>query len=116
MLFEVWQYAHLPMFLGIAVAGVGFERTIDPHGGGLWILCAAAATLTAAIAVVGATSGTGGHRVAGQLALSAGMACLAPLAAQLPHLAVVAILLAACGAQTLLGIQPAETAVRRAAA
>jgi low temperature requirement protein LtrA len=29
VMFQIWHYAHLPMFLGIGVAGVGFEHLIS---------------------------------------------------------------------------------------
>ena len=54
ILFQVWHYAHLPMFLGIGVAGVGFQRLISlkaeeqlKRGEGL-VLCSALAVLMAA--------------------------------------------------------------------
>ena len=34
ILFQVWHFAHLPLFLGIGVAGVGFERMISLQSGG----------------------------------------------------------------------------------
>jgi low temperature requirement protein LtrA len=60
--FRIWNYAHLPLFLGIGVAGVGFEHTIALQGeerlqaAQSWILCVAVATLMAALIAVGATS------------------------------------------------------------
>ena len=114
--FDLWQYAHLPMFLGIAVAGVGFERTIAQGGGETWMLCAGCAVLTAAIAAIGGTSGASRKQVAGQLWISIAMAALAGAAGHLPGVAVVLLLLGmACG-QTLLGAPPAATAARRLAA
>jgi low temperature requirement protein LtrA len=113
---ELWQYAHLPMFLGIAVSGVGFQRMISHEGGETWILCVGSAILTAALATIGATSGAGPKRVAGQVALSVAMAGLGVVASHLPGVAVVGLLLGLCGGQTLLGNQPAATAARRLAA
>jgi len=66
--FHVWSYAHLPLYLAIAVAGVGVEHvivtaTIAPlHAAEGWILCAAVAALMAAIIVIDATR----HRVRGR--------------------------------------------------
>jgi low temperature requirement protein LtrA len=114
--FEIWQYAHLPMFLGIGVAGVGFEHMIEPHGGGNWILCVAVATLTAAVAVIGATIAGSRWRLAGQLTLSGTMAALGMVAPQLPSVAVVLILLTLCGAQTLAANRSGQPVARRAAA
>ena len=65
--FHVWSYAHLPLYLAIAVAGVGVEHvivtaTIAPlHTAEGWIVCAAVAALMAAIIVIDATR----HRVRG---------------------------------------------------
>ena len=62
ILFQVWHYAHLPLFLGIGVAGVGFERMISLQSGGrltggeAWVLCTAVAVSMAALISIGATS------------------------------------------------------------
>jgi low temperature requirement protein LtrA len=62
VMFQIWHYAHLPMFLGIGVAGVGFEHLISLQNSGqltgteAWVLCSAVAVLTAALASIGATS------------------------------------------------------------
>jgi low temperature requirement protein LtrA len=61
-LFQVWHYAHLPMFLGIGVAGIGFEHLITLQSGEqltgkeVWILCSAIAVLMTALIGVAATS------------------------------------------------------------
>ena len=66
--FHVWSYAHLPLYLAIAVAGVGVEHvivtaTIAPlQAAEGWILCAAVAALMAAIIVIDATR----HHVRGR--------------------------------------------------
>jgi low temperature requirement protein LtrA len=107
--FQVWQYAHLPMFLGIAVAGVGFEHLISldgsHHMSGAegWILCAAAALLMSALTCIGATAGLSKRRVAGQLGLTITAAGLGAVAAELHRVAVVLTLLLLCVGQTLLG-------------
>jgi low temperature requirement protein LtrA len=114
--FDLWQYAHLPMFLGIAVAGVGFERTIAHAGGETWMLCVGCAVLTASIAAIGGTSGAPGRQVAGQVGLSIAMTGLAGAAGHLPGVVVVILLLGMVCSQTLLGNQPSATAARRLAA
>lgn len=61
ILFHVWSYAHLPLFLAIGVAGVGFERLISKQGramldsSGASILCSAVLVLMFALATLGAT-------------------------------------------------------------
>jgi len=58
--FHVWTYAHLPLYLGIAVTGVGVEHliaTAQPlHVDEAWILCSAMATVMIALTVIGAVS------------------------------------------------------------
>jgi low temperature requirement protein LtrA len=59
-LFNVWAYAHLPLYLGIGVAGVGAEHAIrfapvgHFHAGEAWMLCAGLATAMAAITTIAA--------------------------------------------------------------
>lgn len=97
------------MFLGIAVAGVGFEHLISLDGGHHmsgaegWILCAAAALLMSALTCIGATAGSSMRRVAGQLGLTVTAAGLGAVAADLHRVAVVLTLLLLCVGQTLLG-------------
>jgi low temperature requirement protein LtrA len=58
--FHVWSYAHLPLYLAIAVTGVGLEHVIVTsttsavHAAELGILGAAIAALVAALAVIAA--------------------------------------------------------------
>jgi low temperature requirement protein LtrA len=60
--FHIWSYAHLPFYLGIAVAGVGVEHiittaTAEPlHLPEVVILSAAVALVMLALGVIGATS------------------------------------------------------------
>jgi len=62
LLFYVWNYAHLPLFLGIAVSGIGIYHVIAlPSGthlpaGEAKILALAVATLMFALITIGATS------------------------------------------------------------
>ena len=59
---RIWNYTHLPLFLGIGVAGVGFEHTISLHGDEIlhpnqvWILCFAVGLLMIALIAISATS------------------------------------------------------------
>jgi low temperature requirement protein LtrA len=59
--FHVWSYVHLPLYLGIAVLGVGFERVIEtatdaplPMSEAL-ILAGAAAAVALALGAIGLT-------------------------------------------------------------
>ena len=64
--FHVWSYAHIPLYLGIAVAGVGVEHVITRsteaplHAAEGWILCSAIATLMGALIVIDVTRNRGG--------------------------------------------------------
>jgi len=59
--FQVWSYAHLPLYLGIAVAGVGLERVIETATDAplppsqAAILSVAAATIVLSMGVIGLT-------------------------------------------------------------
>jgi low temperature requirement protein LtrA len=67
--FHAWAYAHFPLYLGIAVAGVGVEHIIHIaahgylHATETWILCGALATAMAAVTTIAATrqDGTARH-------------------------------------------------------
>jgi low temperature requirement protein LtrA len=74
--FEIWHYAHLPLFLGIAVAGVGFQRAIEGHDG-TGILFAAYTTLSLAVVTMGASRSRGAKPLwyGWAIALLAGAAC-----------------------------------------
>jgi low temperature requirement protein LtrA len=60
--FHVWTYAHLPLYLAIAVTGAGLEHVIATasdaplHSTEAWILSGAVATVMAAMVVIGATT------------------------------------------------------------
>jgi len=62
LLFYVWNYAHLPLFLGIAVSGIGIYHVIAlPSGtrlpaGEAKILASAIAAMMASLTTIGATS------------------------------------------------------------
>ena len=59
--FQVWNYGHLPLYLGIAVTGVGLEHVIakatkEPlHTGEVAILSGAIAAITMALLLLAAT-------------------------------------------------------------
>lgn len=69
--FHVWSYAHLPLYLAIAVTGVGLEHVIATatdaplHAGEALILCGAASALMGAMTVIGATSHRHSHSPGG---------------------------------------------------
>ena len=62
LLFQIWSYAHLPLYLCVAVVGVGVEHTIAlPQGAHLhredaWILNTAAAALMTTLTIIDFTS------------------------------------------------------------
>ena len=65
--FVVWSYAHLPLYLGIAVAGVGIEHIVKIapdghlHGAEAWILGGAVTLLMLALTAIGMTSERAQH-------------------------------------------------------
>lgn len=62
LLFQIWSYAHLPLYLSVAVVGVGVEHVVSlPPGVHLhredaWILTGAAAALMTTLTNIGFTS------------------------------------------------------------
>src|SRR5262249_48761899 len=62
LLFHIWSYAHLPLYLGIAIVAVGIKHIISLapgtylHSSEAWILCTATALAMFALATIGATS------------------------------------------------------------
>jgi len=115
--FVVWSYAHLPLYLGIAVAGVGIEHivTIAPHGhlhgAEPWILGGAMTMLMAALTAIGATSTRARRdprirqRAARQYVVALIPLGIAPLTAALPLVVVVALLAALCLTQVVLSVR-----------
>jgi low temperature requirement protein LtrA len=114
--FHVWSYAHLPLYLAIAVAGVGVEHvivttTIAPlQAAEGWILCAAVAALMAAIIVIDATR----HRMRGKsrasISVPAVLTVLALLTGAVSTRVMPAVLVAAL---TLLSAGQLAHALRR---
>jgi low temperature requirement protein LtrA len=113
--FMVWNFAHLPLYLGIAVAGVGVEHIVSIadtgehlHAPEAWILCSAMAVLMTALTLIGATSEAAQHdrrparRLGPHLALAAAPLALAAAAPALPPVCVVAGLAAFCLGQVIL--------------
>ncbi len=95
LLFQIWTYAHLPLYLSVAVVGVGVEHVIAlPQGAHLhredaWILAAAAAALMTTLTLIGFTSDEAQmrRRSLGQWAVRFAL-CLAALPASLVATAV----------------------------
>jgi low temperature requirement protein LtrA len=107
--FELWQYAHLPLFLGIAVAGVGFQRAISlPEGaelgsGEVRIFCGAVVVLTASLAAIGATAERGpAARCLWAQAGILGVAAILWAVLPVHHVILAVSVLAAVGGQALV--------------
>lgn len=110
--FHVWSYAHLPLYLGIAVAAAGLERMVHlaaeaspHHGDGVLLGGALAATMLAmvVIALTGPQARPGATRVALQIALAAAAFAIGVAEAVMPPAVVVAALAIACAAQLSVG-------------
>jgi len=111
---RIWNYMHLPLFLGIGVAGVGFEHTISLqageilHSNQVWILCFAVGLLMLALIAIGATServqkrGRVASFVLPQCAVLLIVALLGILGEHLYPVALIGSFLIASTAQTLL--------------
>jgi low temperature requirement protein LtrA len=112
--FMVWSFAHLPLYLGIAVAGVGLEHIVKilpdghMHAGEVLILCAAVTMLMLALTTIGVSSEPAHRRnerglgTAWQYAIAVAPLAIAPLGAVLPLVALVAVLTMCCGVQVML--------------
>jgi len=114
LLFHVWNYAHLPLFLGVAVSGIGIYHVIAlqpgmplPASEGKILACAVALTM-ASRATIGATSEAAQRRdrlavyLWPQYLLAAAVAILGTYSAHvLPVLLVLAFTLI-CLAQVML--------------
>jgi low temperature requirement protein LtrA len=114
LLFQIWSYAHLPLYLCVAVVGVGVEHVIAlPQGAHLhredaWILTVAAAALMTTLTIIGFTSDEAQIRQLslGQWAVRFAL-CLAALPASLvatavPPFILLIYLALLCGAQVML--------------
>jgi low temperature requirement protein LtrA len=61
LIFEVWNYAHLPLYLGLALTGVGVEHSVRLggvgalHGEETWVLAFAITLACASLAALAAT-------------------------------------------------------------
>ena len=114
LLFQIWSYAHLPLYLCVAVVGVGVEHTIalpqsaHLHREDAWILTGAAAALMTTLTIIGFTSDEAQIRQLslGQWALRFAL-CLAALPASLvatavPPCVLLIYLALLCGVQVML--------------
>jgi low temperature requirement protein LtrA len=59
-LFEIWNYAHLPLYLGLALTAVGFEHIVKtggaaPHPEEAWLLACAIACVSISLVVLART-------------------------------------------------------------
>ncbi|MEO8658163.1 MAG: low temperature requirement protein A [Bryobacteraceae bacterium] len=102
-LFHLWKYAHLPLFLAIGVAGVGFHHLISlqaderMHPGHSTLFFLAAATLIAALTTLGATSGKARlGRMLPQYLAAVIVAAAGPFAESWNKVAIALFLLGAC--------------------
>jgi low temperature requirement protein LtrA len=106
VLFFVWSYAHFPLCLGIAVAGLGVKHVISLMAreqmdkAGTWILLGSASLVMLSLTVIAVTAHEEAwkRRRLSQGAFCAGLAPLLvmPLAASVPPGAVLAYLVALC--------------------
>jgi len=112
--FMIWSFAHLPLYLGIAVASVGVEHIVKIapdghlHAVDVWILCGAMSLLMTALTTIGATSERAQRdprrrsRAMRQCAIGILPLAIAPFGASLPLVALVSALAGLCLCQVLL--------------
>jgi low temperature requirement protein LtrA len=112
--FMAWSFAHLPLYLGVAIAGVGVEHVVKIatrghlHGAEAFILCGAVSLLMLALTAIGATSEHAQRdperwrRFRRQTAVALVPMVLAPLGSHLPLVALVGTLTAIAGCQVWL--------------
>lgn len=121
-LFHAWSFAHLPLYLGIAVSGVGVDHIISVAPTSFllrheaWILCGALAVAMSAMTTVAATSGTRRQREGtGRILVSqyavAGLTCgLGSIGDRVAPVTLIIALAGLCFAQVLLGMRRTEAA------
>ena len=114
----IWNYAHLPVYLGLVLTAVGVEHIVRAgarghlHGEEAWILCGAASAVMAALALLTSVSSRRGpmpRRWATRaVALAAAPLLLPAVAPAIPSAALVAALAAACAGQIAILPQQLE--------
>jgi low temperature requirement protein LtrA len=113
--FHVWSYAHLPLYLGLAVAGVGVHHVVtaaarahlDPSE--VLILTTAVAVAMAAMTLIGSTSGRprrGSPKWAGHASAAVATVALGPVLATASPAALMAALTILGGLQLVLSLWP----------
>jgi low temperature requirement protein LtrA len=105
----IWNYAHLPVYLGLAVTAVGIEHIVraggrEPlHAAEAWILCGAASMVTSAlVALSSVSSKPRDQRLPLSLTLAAAPLLLAVLAPVAPPSLIVATLTALTAVQVAI--------------
>jgi low temperature requirement protein LtrA len=114
--FHLWSYAHLPLYLGIAVAAAGIERivhagAVEVHGTDAAILSLSIAFTMAALTAIGATGARRhGDRqpLVPQVLVVALTLALAFSGLHLAPLALVVLLTALCAAQLAFSLRVAH--------
>jgi low temperature requirement protein LtrA len=117
-LFHIWTYAHLPLFVGIGISGVGFHHAIAVEPGSpmpapeSYVLTMAAAILMLSLIAIGAT--TEGHRprIGLQVSVLAAVGPLAFIAPRVPSVIFVLGLSFLALLQTILACMSRESAPR----
>jgi low temperature requirement protein LtrA len=117
---RVWSYAHLPMYLAIAVGGVGLEHAVlvaeheALHGGEVWLLATSLAVVMATVTTIYATTDVAQRqgRLLRRLAPHYALAAVAALSGLVGgHIAppfFVLVLALLCAAQILLTFRAGE--------
>jgi low temperature requirement protein LtrA len=115
--FHVWSYAHLPLYLGIAIAGAGIERIVhlgtaaELHGAdGLVLSLALAMAMIAltAIAAAGPERHTDTRRLGAHLTLALAVVTAGASSARWLPVGLVVVLAIGCAGQLVISLRPAR--------
>lgn len=109
--FQVWNYAHLPLFIGIGVAGIGFQKLVNTNSSArlssqdMSLLLSSVSLVTLALTVI-QLAGEVREACKGWVAAQIAGAFILPLfsapVAGLPLVAAAILLVAYCAAQGIL--------------
>lgn len=106
--FHIWNYAHLPLFIGIGVAGIGFQKLVNTNSAArlnlqqTLLLFSAVAVVTLALAVVqvaGADTRVSKYSLVIQIASALSLPLLAAPFTAAPLVAIAVLLVIYCALQ-----------------
>jgi low temperature requirement protein LtrA len=120
--FQIWTYAHLPLYLGIGITGVGVYHVIalatamplNPEES--WVLCGGLAVVMAAMTTIGGAGAPSAHhqistgRLMALYALAAIAAMLGAVGSYLPPAGLIVALAGLCITQLAVSVRSSSAA------